>query len=499
MSVHTVDFEVWVKLAGIWTDISASVLSVDVANETSGNKDNALAFGDSSDARATVELPVALALSIPDDTPIRIIFTVGGTTEDVFSGVVRRQDGDLNKARLECESFKALISTTRAHSRAFYRRPVATKTTATSIENPATPGYRAGLINWILWMAGGRPAEQDLDYPNATFYYSCEQAIIAPDWTWAAGEDGWAEALKLCQASGGQLYIARDGVVTYRQPLSFPNGSATFTFSRAVATYGASSGWFTDATYQTSSDQRATKITCSYTPRQLRPVQPVVEEDKPRLLENGKITEYELLPRWPLYDLEYAPGSDSQLAASCFKITYFDGTEVVQSPTDGYAHAIEWTAQRIVLTISNTSDWPFVIHRVNLRGEPITAGEPASVTVGSGTIERNVADGNPLVQTENQALRLAEMTLAFHSASRPLRTLTGCPPDIDRYEGETVNLTIPEWSLLDAAHLIVAMRRDDSNGQYSYDLVPVDGLPRTDEFYLVGTTDYTGANLKVGY
>src|SRR6185312_16223160 len=131
--------------------------------------------------------------------PIRYTTWMDADTSKTFTGIIIRRTRDMNKMTLDATGMKALIAATKAYSPSFPRRPVATKTTASSIENPATAGYIAGQINYLLWASGGRPYEQSGSYPLATFYYSCDHAILSPDWSWAAGEDSWAECLQLAK------------------------------------------------------------------------------------------------------------------------------------------------------------------------------------------------------------------------------------------------------------------------------------------------------------
>ena len=74
MSIKTASYTVEWKPAGSWLDITSSVISVSGGNEITGNRDNALAFGDSSDSKAEVEVKDSLASGAWARTPIRITF-----------------------------------------------------------------------------------------------------------------------------------------------------------------------------------------------------------------------------------------------------------------------------------------------------------------------------------------------------------------------------------------------------------------------------------------
>jgi hypothetical protein len=71
--------------------------------------------------------------------------------------------------------------------------------------------------------------------------------------------------------------------------------------------------------------------------------------------------------------------------------------------------------------------------------------------------------------------------------------------DPDRDVGETVSLTSTRWSMSAVAHLIVAKRHSETGIVAGYDLVPVAGLPKTSDFFIVGSTSYTGQTKKWGF
>ena len=198
------------KPSAVWTDITSSVIAVpDGASELSGGGDQPLAFGDNAESRCTIEvLDTLTAGADVTGTPIRVTFTMDGTAIEAFVGIIQEQQEKTTEATVtfSCAGVAELVRMTKAYSPSFYLRPAATKTTTTSVEDYTDSDYAAGLMNYALWRAGGRPYEQAISYPGAKFYYSLDQAILSPTWSWLAGEDGWAELQKLAQAAGGQLY-----------------------------------------------------------------------------------------------------------------------------------------------------------------------------------------------------------------------------------------------------------------------------------------------------
>ena len=192
--IHLTSYQVEYRPVSTWLTLAAdSVLSCSGRAEMSGNSEQGLGFGDTSSTSFDLSvLRTALAGVTLPRLPIRVSYTVDGNT-NMHVGLVQSYGGDRYKVDLTCPGVIDDIPnrTKDLYSPMIERRPAATKTSASSVENPATGGYVAGLINWVLWQAGGRPYEQAGTYPTADFYYSCDQAILASDWGWVAGEDGW--------------------------------------------------------------------------------------------------------------------------------------------------------------------------------------------------------------------------------------------------------------------------------------------------------------------
>jgi hypothetical protein len=494
MTVYTASFLLEWKPAGSWVDITASIAEVSGDLELSGNTDNALSFGDASDLRCSVKTDdLTLQATAYLDVPIRFTPTISGVTVVAFTGIIAGRDRDQTSLTFACEGYQRLIARTRAYSVARYRRVVATATTVASVEDPDDVAYVGGLINEALWRAGGRPLEQDFTYTTALFYYSVpEDAILAPEWSWLAGENAWDECLKLARASGGQLYQSADGVVRYLQPLSFGSGTATYTFADTLAGATNRQGVYGDLTEQGTGDLVVTKVMCSFVPRQKQGIQEVINDTTPRLIPALETTTITLEAQNPLASLLLSGGT---LPFDAVKATFLDGRPVVAGDLD---ITVTLKAQQITLAVENTSANPIAIHALILQGEPIVAGEAGTASAGSGTGTLTIPD-NPYIQSQAHAERLCEMVLAFHGTTLPLRSATGCVYDPARSVGETVSLTCSRWSLSAVAHLITAKRHSDTGMEASYDLVPVVGLPKSADFFIVGSTSYTGLSRKLGF
>lgn len=498
MGIKIASYQVEIKPSSSWTTVAAGhVLSVRGGIKFSGNGEFPIAFGDSTDVSCSVELREAALASVPDRMPIRITFTMDAGSAMAFNGVVIKASRTYRKRvwSLECEGAKTLVSTTRAYSPIFERRVAATKTTASSIEDPSDALYVGGPVNWGLWQAGGRPYEQAGSYPTAAFYYSCDQALLAPDFAWLAGDDTWGELQKLAEAAGGQTYQGGDGVVRYKQPLAFASGGAgSYTFTPSD---------YADIAEESSTRaQVATKVVCPFVPRSVRATQQIAEDTTVRQVQPSASVTFEIETEQPCTHLETSAGllrlhsiSTTSLKTEAINVTYLDGRTVVQG-AGGYTHSVTTSAKRFTVTITNDGSLPFYVNKVTLRGRPIVAGTPGSVSSGSGTTVRNVKD-NYFIQRRGHAQRIADMTLAFASVSRPVYRLSGSAYDPDRYVGEAVGLTAPAWSLSDAPCFITEIQHDKTGKLATYTLVSTSGLPAGGDYYLVGATDYSGQTRKL--
>lgn len=486
MSVKTAKYQVEWKPAGSWVDITSSVLTARGGTEITGNRDNALAFGDSSDSQAEFEALDGLASTAWARTPVRITYTVNGVAVKAFAGIITgRKRGD-DGLSFDCVGYADLVRATKAYSLPYSRRPVATKTTAASVEDPSNTAWRAGLINWIFWNAGGRPLEQNSNPTYAAaakFWYSCDQAALAPTWSWVEGEDGWAEAQKLAQASGGQVFQSADGTVMYRQPYGYADATALYTFN--------------ESTYLTvDEEQSAAKVSdsvrCSFIQRDERPMQKVAEDSTPQIIYPGNTAYLVVEPSWPITTLELKTDGLS-LVDNAVQVTFGSGEKAL--PATHYGAFATVSAKQINVEISNQTIYPLQLWGYVLRGRPIMASEGGSVIVGSGVNQRTL-DDNPYIQTEAHARRLASLYLKYYAAPRPVRGLSGCDYDPARYVGEVVNLTVTKWGIVAQPHVILSIEHDDTGLSASYKMAYVGDLPKNSDYFQVGPS-YVGQSKKI--
>lgn len=497
MSIHPISYLVEWKPAGSWAALTTGSIIDFTGGAESALSDAGLGFGDKVTTRQQIQV---LRSEVQGQswarTPFRVTPTVDGGSATAFAGVNERASGDAETVTFNCVGMTDDLParTKDLYSPMFYRRPAATKTTASSIEDPATGGYAAGPINWVLWQAGGRPYEQAGTYPTADFYYSCDQAIIAPDWAWIAGEDGWGEALRLARAAGGQLYQAMDGVVRYKSPLLLVS-AATCTYADTLA--GTDDGLGADESLlvydadspkeEETTGQYFTKIVASFTPRSARPMQEVINDSTPRKVEPGETITVNLEPQWPL--TSFLNGATATtLPSEHLVVTRFDG-----EASTNFTHTVTLAAQRVEIAFTNNETIPLVIYRIIVHGTPVTAGETQTIEAGSGTPVMAMED-NIFVQNRHHALQLATMGVAFYGpvggSARKTRTITA-PYHTDRVVGETVGLTCADMSLMAAPHLIYKIGHE-AGEVMTLAMVDVTGIPVVDDYYLVSTSAQAG-------
>lgn len=491
MTVHTSGYLVEWKPGATWDDITAYVVSVEGDFKTTG-QGNGIAFGDSSDAGATLVVdPNATGAPLSVATwayvPIRVTFTIDAGAARGAAGVIITFEQPADTVTFNVIGYKQLISTIRVYSGLLTNRPAATKTTASSIEDPSDPSYVAGLLNWILWAAGGRPYEQAATYTTAVFYYSLTQAPIAPAYSWVAGEDAWSEAVKLVRAAGGQLYQRPDGVVSYVSPLSIAGGSALFSLTQDD---------YQDITRKGSAEDTVNSFTTTYLPRVVAGMQEVVSDTTPRVVAAGASVTIELEPQYPLAALETASGG-TQLLAEAISATSYDGTQILQGT--GYTHLLFLAAQLVTIIITNVGSLPFVIEKITLRGQPLVPTEAGTMTIGSGTPTQTI-EQNPLIQSRGHAQRLARMALAFYGTPRPIITARGCLYDPANHQiGVAGTLDMSDWGLSSAPIVILGVTINDTGVSADLDLVETTGLPRLSDYFLVQAASQSGTTKKIGY
>ena len=496
MSIHQSGFTAQWNIGAGFVAITAYVLAIDVSFAPQ-NTGSGLGFGDSSDATFSLDIdpnpagqpPLSLAtLAL---VPIRVQFTLDSGTAYGCAGVVLSWEQTADTISLKCTGFKELVSKTRFYSPLLINRPVATKTTASSIEDPTNGAWAAGLMNLALWGAGGRPFEQAGTYPSATFYYSLAQAPIAPTFSWAAGEDTWAECIRMVRAVGGQLFQRPDGVIRFASPLSVAGGSSLFALDSSAYAEISRSG---------SAEDVVASFTTTYLPRVIAGMQEVVSDTTPHVIAVGKSATIELELQYPIptdgTGLETVSMAGTQLIADAISATSYDGTAILQGT--GYTHTLTISAQRVVIVVTNAGSLPFVIEKITLRGTPVVPTEAGTMTIGSGNPTQTI-EQSAYIQSRSHAQRLARMALAFYGVPRPIIQARGCLYDpVNHQIGNAGTLTQSDWSLSSAPVVILGVSVGDTGVSADLDLVETTGLPALADYFLVQTGAQV-ATKRIGY
>jgi hypothetical protein len=480
-------------LTGAWgTDITGDITSAEHTVETSGEV-SGIAFGTIVSPRATVTFNADGLARSWELTPIRIAYGFAGSdTVARFVGVIVGCSWEGAGGSWECRGWDALIEGQEIRSPLFRRRPIATATTASSIEDPASGSYAAGIVNYILWSCGGRPYEQAGSYASALWYYSCTHALIAPEFTWIAGEDPWQALQRFVRAAGGQLYQDDAGTVRFVDPLTLASGSSSFTFTDGVLTAAQreslNGAGYGTPTRRASVEKSATGFTCAYLSRRVQGVQVVYEDTQPRRVEPGETITVNCDTTLPLFSIDRAE-RDAAVVRTAYAPTAAEVTVGIASSS----------AQRVTVQIENTLSEPVQVDGVRVWGRPVSAGEEgtAGYSPGGGSLNhervRGVED-NPWIQSERHARQIARMAYDFHATAGEAVTLPDVAYDPDRYVGEIVSFTYSDWSYSAVAHRIVAIRVE-GGAFMEVDLTPINGLLTVDEVFVVGTA-YSGGDTR---
>lgn len=473
----------------------AEVQSINTKLQTTNNVDNAFAFGTIATAETTINITDAYVITNWQLANIRVSY--GFDTSDkvvAFEGVIIKRHRQNRVYQYVCAGFDYLIARKKIYTGVFYRRPIATKTTATSVEDWTVPLSKPGILNRIFFTVGGRPYEQPAysSDPDFKFWYSFDQSIVAPRWAWVTGEDAWEEVYRLVRAAGGQLYQDVDGVVYYKQPLTF-----------GYVASGAILYEFTSNTFQTIQEDASTvenldTVKANFVERVLQPMQEVYNSSTPKLLPAGEATNVPLEMQYPVYQYaNYTTAARLIASGAAIKATFLDGRDATQNAS--FTVVIDTQAAQLLdLTFTNATGEPISLNKIALHGRPVTVGSESVATYTSGDGAELMLEDNIYVQSFAQAYRLVRMFYDFYHTNRALITLGGVGYDPDRYLGEVVELTYSDWSLANTRHRIIAL--DYANGDLmSVVLAPISGLITRDDVFIVNSTYADGTSKMVSY
>lgn len=459
------------------TITSSGIIAISGDIDSTG-KENGLSFGDAVIISAQVVLPTTTAIT-SNWKKTRIIIEMSYASADwvqVFYGFIIGKSRTDHEVTLTCAGIDILIEDAKAFGPVRYRRPIATKTTASTVEDPTSGFYEAGAINEIFWKAGGRPYEQSGTYTNADFYYSCDQSLINPEWVWFSGENLLDELYLLARAGGGQIYQGTTNRIRYVQPFTLANAASTFTIN---------DGYFGAYSQSENTAEDVGIIRAVYTPRYLQGYQTVYSDDVAKLLKTAEEKTIEARTDLPIFVYQ------TQTASGMFT-----GVNWNADPCYPRLDSIYYYAQKIDITVTNTNGFPMVINSITINGRPVAAGEKGYVSYGSGNPERNLED-NPYIQSDEHAEMLCRMVADFYF-TKPVVTLSNCGYDPDRFVGETVTLS-STYLGISGDYRIIGINYDLGGVAMSLKLIDITGLIKRSEMFIIGTTYSSGDTRKVSY
>jgi hypothetical protein len=150
MAIHLIGYTLEWKPAGSWLTIPAGAVEDFDGSSESAQADIGVGFGDTAYTRATFKvLRSALLGNATARKPIRLTPSVDAVAKKAFVGVIVRSSG-VEVVTLECIGILQDLSRRLkdTYSPLFELRPIATKTTASSIEDPTDPDYAGGIFNY---------------------------------------------------------------------------------------------------------------------------------------------------------------------------------------------------------------------------------------------------------------------------------------------------------------------------------------------------------------
>jgi len=485
-TLPTYTVEWWNGSAWVAFD-AAHVISLSPSLQATGGEPMGTAMGPSVQPSASVDLAAASWALVTDRTPVRISYGFASSDKlPRFAGPVVRRSRGPDSGTLELGGWDRHIAPQPVRSPLFYRRVVATATTVASLEDTSSSVYAGGMINYVLWECGGRPYEQAGSYPGAVFYYSCTQALIAPEWDWCPGGDLWAFLIDQCRIGGGQIYQDGDGVVRYVDPITLASGTPAFTFSDEVLTaaqrVSQAKSPYADFSVDISGDAAVTGVSCTYVDRRIGGSQVAYEDTNPHPVEVGATLSHIADVITPLYSVQ---GVEADVVI----------TRMARKAVAGTDYTISYTftsAQRVTVTIVNLNANKLQVDAIRVRGRPLVANEDGSASYIVTDTNVIAVDDSPYVQTYHHAMMLCRMLYDAGQAGGTRYTLTGCRYDPDRYVGEVVGLTSSHLGLT-ALRCRVVEIQSGAGDFMDVQLVPLAGLPTSSDVHLVGSISGTKA------
>lgn len=493
---------------GTWlTVLNARVANISGSADSTGNQDNGVSFGTPSDPSASVEMEDYQVDGIhymhdPYWINKAVRISYGFDTSDfvvVYQGPIKTMQKTNEAISLDLGGSLDYLADIKIHTPIYYRKPAATKTTIASIEDPDDVGYSAGLINLAFWRAGGRPKEQqNIAYTEASpdwkFWYSCEQALIAPDYSWFSGDNTQDEVYTLARAVGGQIYQDTLGTVRYTQPLSFGDTTGY------VSYYTFTDDVFDGYTENISKGELLGTLKMLHTPRRIEPMQDIIDDKTPRIIYPDIIgsTIIELAPSLPIWVYQGLVTNDDITAVNTMKAQLLDNREI--TPTIG---AVEQYASKVLITVLNPDvTTPMLLTSIKIQGRPLAAADDILTQYplpGIAFLPEKTVENNVYIQNEIHAKRLIQMIFEFYNELLPIITLNNVQYDPDRFVGEIVQIDSIYNSDIAKYFRIIRIAHEQLGTSMSVGLVQVTDIPKRSDMFIIGDTYSAGDTRELSY
>jgi hypothetical protein len=486
-----------------WVDVSADVVEVSGDYRVSAGTGDGIGFGLAENPTQRIRIAPEAYDYDWDRVPVRISLGFEDDNALHFLGLIEARSESDPAGEWEAIGYQELIRTAGELRTPLYkRRPVFTATTASSIEDPEDVAYSAGLGNHILWHAGGRPLEQSGTYPDPLFYYSCQQAILAPEYTWLNGGDPASALDELCRVAGGVVYQDQAGVVRYVEPFQLATGATVLHYTDAEGAADEATR-IADDLRQYGSIRRTARgrrtapdvVRASFIERSAQTTQVVYQTDAPRVTDQEEPTIGPSDTAFVTVDLD-RPCLEVSEARVVVGVL---GTPDEADEADYTVLVTLLAAQRAVIAVENTGSDTLVLYRVELRGRPLVAADEVTVSYADTVLlpryrELTIPDSVYLA-TRGHAERLTHLYWDLYHEVRPVVELGGCGFDPTLELNAGVLLTNARLGITAAEYRVIGIRAGRTGVSMDLTLAPTAGLPQDADFFILGTT-YSGGDTR---